>query len=118
MEGGAEEYALFGWFKGVRSGEYWTQLFRVTQNENYGNADYLGDRDLAAWISWPNSAIACASAQIYGDDWNRWLWAQREDTDLEDWFWVYTAYSWAKKKTVLFIRYNDHERIYFFDGVH
>lgn len=95
MPGGAEEYALYGWFKGKRSGEYWTQLFRVTQNENYGDASYIGDRDLTAWISWPNSAIAFASAQIYGDDWNRWLWAGREDTDLEDWFWVYTAYSWA-----------------------
>lgn len=118
MEGGAEEWAIYGWFKGERTGDYWTQIWRVTPNENYGNADYIGDRDFAMWLSWPNNAIHMATSQIYGDDWNRYSWFQREDSLLEDWFFVYQGYSWAKKKSVAYIRTRDYERIINFNDQH
>jgi hypothetical protein len=50
--GGAEEYAIYGWFKLVRVNEYWINLFRVSQLNTNGDSR-IGDRDLALWVYWP-----------------------------------------------------------------
>jgi hypothetical protein len=53
-------------------------LIRLSQNKDYGNLDYLGDRDLAIWMSWPNNAFHIATSSYNGDDWNRNGWFAAE----------------------------------------
>lgn len=117
IPGGAEEYAFYGWFKAELLNQYWTPLFRVATRQTYGDVDYLGDRDLATWINWPGMAALPIISQYSPDNWNRGQWFPREDEDLQDWFWMYMGYSYAKKRVVAFIRYNDHERQIILDDV-
>jgi len=82
----------------LRTGDYWISLFRLTPNQDYGNADYIGDRDLAIWLSWPNNALLTATSNYNSDDWNWYNWfpAENKNNILEKWFWVYMGYSWAQ----------------------
>lgn len=92
-------------------------MIRLSQNKDYGNLDYLGDRDLAIWMSWPNNAFHIATSSYNGDDWNRNGWFAAEGDILEKWMWIYLGYSWSQKKFTAFIRYDDKERMISWDGV-
>lgn len=108
------EYAVHGWMQWIDwKPDTWNNLIRVTYSRdgNQGNADKIGDRDLALWVG-PGYFHYTTSTYSYngGDNWNV---VQNIDYGADigagKWIYIYFGYSRVKQKVFGYVKFEDRE---------
>lgn len=97
------EYAVHGWYRWIGwKPDTWNNLFRLTTNEpeRQGNADYIGDRDLAVWNGPGYLHFTTSTYQFnHGDNWNvvQNIDYSSKNWDLSTFGWIYVYYGYNRK---------------------
>lgn len=105
---GAFEYGWYGWSKWVPAyKDTWNLIMRFSHHENGGDADWWGDRTLNVWAG-PGYLHFTTYNYCYNgcDDWN-YVQNIGYGNQLEEWFFIYFAYSHSAQQARGYARFRN-----------